>query len=452
MFRICRLAITSASLLLVAPHAVATQYSFINIADTRGPFEGVGSYNAIALSDTGTVAFIGEQGAVLGTYVGSGGAVQQVVPNLSNPPGFIGQGDLVLNESGVAARRFLCCNPEHSRIQLYDASGTRTIYEVMGGTTFFAGVSDPAINNSGAVAFGTSMRDDTPSREESLVRWFDGTSTTLVDTSDGFTSINIVAINELGDVAFQGRGGPASDPWGFFIYRTDGTTLIHIAGPFQSGNTSTAINDSGAVAFWIRLDAGGEGIFVGDGGPLTTVAIADPTTPFYEFQTDIDINNQGTVAFTARLWNGSFGIYAGGDPVNDKVVEIGDFLFGQRVSGLGQPHLNNRGDIAFSFNVLDPSVPGGEWSGIALAVKQAPITGDFNLNGTVDAADYVVWRKGVGVAPTPANYNLWRTHFGETFGNGSGATANVTVPEPATLVMLIMAAAASIPLRRRHIT
>ena len=39
------------------------------------------------------------------------------------------------------------------------------------------------------------------------------------------------------------------------------------------------------------------------------------------------------------------------------------------------------------------------------------IPGDFNHDGTVDAADYVVWRKTDG---TPAGYNTWRTHFGQT--------------------------------------
>ena len=83
------------------------------------------------------------------------------------------------------------------------------------------------------------------------------------------------------------------------------------------------------------------------------------------------------------------------------------------------------------------------------AVPEAISLGDFNLDGVVDAADYVVWRKTDG---TQSGYDTWRMHFGETLGNGSGATANVTVPEPATLVMLIMAAAASIPLRLRSIT
>jgi hypothetical protein len=66
----------------------------------------------------------------------------------------------------------------------------------------------------------------------------------------------------------------------------------------------------------------------------------------------------------------------------------------------------------------------------------ANLPGDFNLDGTVDAADYVAWRKGVGIALTPANYNLWRTHFGQSNASGSSAP----VPEPIAIPSLPMLA------------
>jgi len=75
MFCIPRFGLACASLLLLAPHAGAAQYNFINIADTRGPFEGFDILSQ-AVSDTGAVAFIGNQGGNNGTYLGSGGAVQ----------------------------------------------------------------------------------------------------------------------------------------------------------------------------------------------------------------------------------------------------------------------------------------------------------------------------------------------------------------------------------------
>jgi hypothetical protein len=70
---------------------------------------------------------------------------------------------------------------------------------------------------------------------------------------------------------------------------------------------------------------------------------------------------------------------------------------------------------------------------------QVPEPGDYNRDGNVDAADYVVWRKQETIQ---ADYNTWRANFGRTVGNGADASANGTVPEPATLVMLMFAATA----------
>jgi len=70
---------------------------------------------------------------------------------------------------------------------------------------------------------------------------------------------------------------------------------------------------------------------------------------------------------------------------------------------------------------------------------QIVIPGDYNHNGVVDAADYVMWRKTDG---TPDGYNAWRTHFGQPPGNGAGANANTAVPEPTTFMLIILATAA----------
>ena len=34
-------------------------------------------------------------------------------------------------------------------------------------------------------------------------------------------------------------------------------------------------------------------------------------------------------------------------------------------------------------------------------------TGDYNHSGTIDAADYAVWRKGLGTTYTPSDYTRW---------------------------------------------
>jgi hypothetical protein len=85
------------------------------------------------------------------------------------------------------------------------------------------------------------------------------------------------------------------------------------------------------------------------------------------------------------------------------------------------------------------------------------LAGDYNSDGTVDAADYVIWRKTVGTATLNADGDgdgdvdqndlaVWKS----TFGNSSGAAAGAgTIPEPASYLIL----AALLPwvlLRRTH--
>jgi hypothetical protein len=71
------------------------------------------------------------------------------------------------------------------------------------------------------------------------------------------------------------------------------------------------------------------------------------------------------------------------------------------------------------------------------------VPGDYNNNGVVDAADYVLWRKGGPLANdfTPgvqaSDYDFWRARFGGTTNPGSGSGLKTSsVPEPSTVVMV----------------
>ena len=81
-------------------------------------------------------------------------------------------------------------------------------------------------------------------------------------------------------------------------------------------------------------------------------------------------------------------------------------------------------------------------------IRLSPIVpGDFNHDNVVNGADYVVWRDGLGSTYSPADYDLWRAHFGQTAGSGSGVGA--AVPEPTALVTLALAAAIAYWQRRQ---
>jgi hypothetical protein len=117
----------------------------------------------------------------------------------------------------------------------------------------------------------------------------------------------------------------------------------------------------------------------------------------------------------------------------------------------GRPSgLNNVGQLAFWASFTDGS------QGVFVSNKVATVPGDFNFDGTVDAADYVAWRNGLGTLYSPSHYNIWRANFGASLGPGSSSALpsaeplSESVPEPTTLVLLMLATAGSW-FQRRHI-
>jgi len=118
----------------------------------------------------------------------------------------------------------------------------------------------------------------------------------------------------------------------------------------------------------------------------------------------------------------------------------GNYMFSLEPTNLGQPSQADRpamGVLAEHLVIADPFVPG-----------------DYNVDGTVDAADYVVWRNQLGSGTALPNdntpgvalddYQRWKSNFGLT----TGAAASASVPEPSAMLCLLLAAALA---RRRVI-
>jgi hypothetical protein len=182
------------------------------------------------------------------------------------------------------------------------------------------------------------------------------------------------------------------------------------------------------------------------------------------------INALGQVAFTATLTGTGVvgtndrGLWAGtpdnvslvareGDVID---VDPGPDVLNRTISSISFASDYNRHPVNPSFESASAAFNdagqiawraafvGGE---TAIFLTQLPggvapsLDGDYNDDGFVDTADFVVWQKFNGTSadlpndpnPVPIDndqYTTWQTHFGESNAGAGGADRSTTVPEP----------------------
>jgi hypothetical protein len=111
------------------------------------------------------------------------------------------------------------------------------------------------------------------------------------------------------------------------------------------------------------------------------------------------------------------------------------------------------GALTGTFDNVTPgyTVDYGTLNNSQITLMVPGLAGDFNDDGKVDAADYVVWRKNEtansplpndnGLTTQADRFNLWRANFGNPMGSGSSSGTAGSVPEPATMLLLLVAIA-----------
>jgi hypothetical protein len=88
------------------------------------------------------------------------------------------------------------------------------------------------------------------------------------------------------------------------------------------------------------------------------------------------------------------------------------------------------------------------------------IPGDFNQDGSVDAADYTVWRDRQGTASaigdanfdgqvTATDFSVWRSNFGISLSGMGNAALALPVPEPGAAVLAILGAISLLTRRKK---
>jgi T5SS/PEP-CTERM-associated repeat protein len=245
-----------------------------------------------------------------------------------------------------------------------------------------------------------------------------GSSWTMLGSIIVYGTLSVFNGGATSDVAVSGGG----------TFSGDGT--IHRLDNANGGGVDNGSPDSVAPGFPIgALHVGGGGFHQGSLGHL---------------QVEIGGTTAGT-QFDQLLVSGS--VTAGGAL---DVSFVNGFL----------PHLGE------SFKILDFTSFSGNFAAINLPAIASDlmwstwrihidgtllvtVPGDYNGDGTVDAADYTIWhdslgQMGSGLAADgngngvvdQGDYNVWKMHFGGHIG--SGAASNAEVPEPAAWLLLVV--------------
>ena len=173
-------------------------------------------------------------------------------------------------------------------------------------------------------------------------------------------------------------------------------------------------------------------------------------------------------ALNAVAWNSLQEQNLAGYPAGNGSGNGWEQAGGSNSNAIGESYLTGSSSIATSGNVgLGAAFNVGGAQDLvfqygALSSAVAHPTGDYNDNGVVDAADYVLWRDKLGqnvVLPndstsgsvTQADYDIWRQHFGEASSAApsllrrglvhyvtsfSGLGSGAAVPEPSSVILV----------------
>jgi hypothetical protein len=221
-------------------------------------------------------------------------------------------------------------------------------------------------------------------------------------------------------------------------------------------------------------DATNELLFVEVNTTTGQVAIKNQTGD----AVDLDyykITSAGGSALNAASWNSLQEQNLPGFPAGNGSGNGWEQFGGSSSAVIGESYLTGDSRVANATSVgLGAAFnPGGAHDlefvyGIIPAAP--PVTGDYNNNGVVDAADYVLWRKGgplpnEGATPgstTPEDYDVWRENFGAGAGDtgtstlikgfvryvSSGATS--AVPETSSVILVAIGIGALVGARWRE--
>jgi uncharacterized protein (TIGR03437 family) len=378
---------------LLVPAAAAANYTFTKIAD-NSPGSNLlipGSSSSIALNASGAVAFSARRADSKGNptsnlvLTGSGGALTIIEDSGSNLRFAY---PYSINSSGAV----LFGVTDSGKLTLYTGNGTGMSPVSTDPNDQLIGTATATMNDAGVIAY-TALNGAVTGTIP--IRIVSNGNIRAVDPDNNHSNFGIGQLDGPGNLVFVGATPSDSAP---FLAIDKGGTVTTLA--TENSQLSLvlsyfpALNDSGVVALTghVGSETGPAAIVKVAGTKITTVVSG---TGSY---TPANINNSGTVVYGIQGIGGLgnlTGIFAGPDPAADKVVAIGDDLFGSKVTrlfGLGYGAgrwLNDRGQVAFYYALANGTV-GVAVATPAVASPTAPVLpADAVLNAATFAGSAI---------------------------------------------------------------
>ncbi|TWT37617.1 Extracellular ribonuclease precursor [Posidoniimonas corsicana] len=138
-------------------------------------------------------------------------------------------------------------------------------------------------------------------------------------------------------------------------------------------------------------------------------------------------------------------------------LQLGDSLFtglpqgqGASIDALIDTSMSGDFTSSFQLTLSGEDLPGDQSQVLMLTLSAKvggdSLQGDFNGDGSVDAADYTVWRDGLNVEFSQQDYVTWRANFGASSATASPASV---APEPVAVTLWASLLAAALTSRYR---
>ncbi|MCO6044349.1 hypothetical protein NG895_10565 [Aeoliella sp. ICT_H6.2] len=308
---------------------------------------------------------------------------------------------------------------------------------------------------------------NTTAPEDDPDNWFE-----LVGATEGTGHVfdSLVTPGDGGTISFDLSSFPeaARTGWGIAVGGVDGNAAASGAQNFISVTEFDVTGDviPGPYELSLEVNSSTGEVFIKNDAPF------DVDLDFYKVT-----SASGSLDLSASGWNsledpdGNPGNFPSGSGSGDGWEKFGgldstvvaeSYLDGATTMGtassvsLGSLFAGGTEDLYFRYRTA-----GGVFIDAAVVYVSGGLPGDFNGDGTVDIADYVVWRNNLGgdstalngngaggMTVTSADYDLWKDHFGDS--SAVSSTSPQSVPEPSAVILIAGLSLTLGLLRQRH--